>query len=235
MMLMLCCGFLFLTHFICHANPRKCSQYQNEDRCKKCEPGERMESRCTDSCPTLCVQCPSDYYMDEPSYEMVCKRCTQCSKEHMVYKVSCSKSTDAVCDCESGYKCNGMPCTTCEKIPTTAPPTTPAPTTTTTTTAPTTASSSTVTCTRKRNEHPISPSQDILWITLSLCCVCILLTCFILITRPTRACGWIMLASVGSFLGSKKTSANSSQCTEDEEVPMPVQEVCGHKLWEEEI
>ncbi|XP_060777964.1 tumor necrosis factor receptor superfamily member 8 isoform X3 [Neoarius graeffei] len=159
-MLMLCCGFLFLTHFICHANPRKCSQYQNEDRCKKCEPGERMESRCTDSCPTLCVQCPSDYYMDEPSYEMVCKRCTQCSKEHMVYKVSCSKSTDAVCDCESGYKCNGMPCTTCEKIPTTAPPTTPAPTTTTTTTAPTTASSSTVTCTRKRNEHPISPSQD---------------------------------------------------------------------------
>lgn len=47
----------------------------------------------------------------------------------MLYKVNCSKSSDAVCDCESGYRCNSRPCTDCVKIP-------PPPTTTITTTIP---------------------------------------------------------------------------------------------------
>ncbi|KAI5618176.1 tumor necrosis factor receptor superfamily member 4 [Silurus asotus] len=108
----------------------------------------------------------------------------------MVYNVSCSNSNDAVCDCESGYKCNDKSCTQCEKIPTPPPPTT-----TTTTTPP---ASNTTRTTTTSSVMPI-------------------------------------ILSHGSFWGSKKTSAESSQCTEDEEVPMPVQEVCGQKEWQEEV
>ncbi|KAF4088205.1 hypothetical protein AMELA_G00079680 [Ameiurus melas] len=230
MMLILWSGFLLLTHLLCHVNPQECdTKYQYKDDnvrcCKKCEPGYYMEKRCTKSSETLCKQCRSDYYMDEYSKELVCLRCSQCTKEHMVYKKNCSSTSDAVCDCESGYKCNSKPCTDCVKIPTTAPP---PPTTTTKTTT-------TVITNAKIYVQETTASQDTVWITLSLCCVCILLTCFILISRHTLPCGWIMLASTGSFGGSKKTSAESSQCTEDEEVPMPVQEVCGHKEWEEEV
>ncbi|KAG7336023.1 hypothetical protein KOW79_000716 [Hemibagrus wyckioides] len=94
---------------------------------------------------------------------------------------------------------------------------------------------SAVISTPKNSGQPLPFSQDTVWITLSLCCVCILLTCFILISRTTPAYGWIMLATAGCFWRSEKTSNESSQCTVDEEVPMPVQEVCGHKEWQEEV
>ncbi|XP_053486031.1 tumor necrosis factor receptor superfamily member 5 isoform X2 [Ictalurus furcatus] len=234
MMLILWC-FLLLTHFLCHVHPQECDtkwQYKDDNNvrcCKKCESGQHMVKRCTKSSETSCTKCRRDLYMDEYNKELECKRCSQCTKEHMVYKKNCSSISDAVCDCESGYKCNGKPCTDCVKIPTT--------TTTTTTTAPPSTPTTTTTTSKVITNviKETTASQDTVWITLSLCCVCILLTCFILISRHTPPCGWIMLASAGSFGGSKKTSAESSQCTEDEEVPMPVQEVCGHKEWEEEV
>ncbi|XP_053088134.1 tumor necrosis factor receptor superfamily member 19 isoform X2 [Pangasianodon hypophthalmus] len=229
-MLISWCCFLLLSHFLCHVHPKECNntyEYEGENIhcCKKCGPGERMDKRCTKDFDTKCKQCTPDFFMDEFSTEMECKRCSQCTKEHMVYKVNCSHSTDAVCGCENGYECPSNSCTDCVKIPTTTPRPTPTPSTTTITV---------ISKNVKKNEQQTIPSEDIVWITLSLCCVCILLTCFILISRHTTPCGWPMLASAGFFGGPKKTFGVSSQCTEDEEVPMPVQEVCGYKDWQEE-
>lgn len=44
-----------------------------------------------------------------------------------------------------------------------------------------------------------------------------------------------LIAFLDSFWWSKKHSAEPSPCTEDEKVPMPVQEVCGHKEWQGEV
>lgn len=45
------------------------------------------------------------------------------------------------------------------------------------------------------------PLPDNVWISVSLCfacvCVCVLFTCFLLISRHARPCGWIMSASIG--------------------------------------
>ncbi|KAM9487812.1 tumor necrosis factor receptor superfamily member 6 isoform 2-T2 [Clarias gariepinus] len=227
MNLILWCGFLLLAYFICNVHSQECgtNQYKfrenNEKCCQKCHPGEWMDKRCTANLDTVCRPCSPDFFMTEFSTEMECKRCTQCTKEYMVYKVNCSKATDALCDCESGYKCNDNKCTDCVKIPKTTPP----PTTTTKTSA--------IIVTTKMDKQ--SFTQDTVWITLSLCCVCILLTCFILISRHTPPCGWIMLASAGSFWGSRKSYSESSQCSEEEEVPMPVQEVSGHEEWQKKV
>ncbi|XP_053349657.1 tumor necrosis factor receptor superfamily member 26 isoform X1 [Clarias gariepinus] len=137
MNLILWCGFLLLAYFICNVHSQECgtNQYKfrenNEKCCQKCHPGERMDKRCTANRDTVCIPCSPDFFMTEFSTEMECKRCTQCTKEYMVYKVNCSKATDALCDCESGYKCNDNKCTDCVKIPKTTPP----PTTTTKTSA----------------------------------------------------------------------------------------------------
>ncbi|XP_047667723.1 tumor necrosis factor receptor superfamily member 8 isoform X4 [Tachysurus fulvidraco] len=239
MMLILWGGFL-LIHFFCHVHPQECDTYRQYPYtrdgfkcCMKCEPGQRMEKGCTKESETVCKPCSPDFYMDECSREMECKRCTQCTKENMVYKVNCSKISNAVCGCERGYQCSGNSCTDCEKIPEPTTPTTTSPTTTTPTTTTPTTTTPTVTSSTKKPQQTLS--QDIVWITLSLCCVCILLTCFILISRTTPAYGWIMLATAGCFWRSEKTSIESSQCTVDEEVPMPVQEMCGHKDWQEEV
>ncbi|XP_060726201.1 tumor necrosis factor receptor superfamily member 8 isoform X3 [Tachysurus vachellii] len=158
-MLILWCGFLLLIHFFCHVHPQECDtswQYKYKKDvlkcCMKCKPGERMEKGCTKDSETVCKPCNPDFYMDECSREMECKRCTQCTKEHMVYKVNCSKSSNAVCGCERGYQCSGNPCTDCEKIPA---PTTPTTTTTRTTTT-TSTSTSTVTSTTKKPQQTLS-------------------------------------------------------------------------------
>ncbi|XP_017328737.1 tumor necrosis factor receptor superfamily member 23 isoform X1 [Ictalurus punctatus] len=140
MMLILWC-FLLLTHFLCHVHPQECdTKFQYKDNnsvrcCKKCPLGQRMRTRCSNLSDTVCTSCRRDLYMDEYNQELECKRCSQCTKEHMVYKKNCSSVSDAVCDCESGYKCNSKPCTDCVKIPImTTTTTTPTTTTTTTTT-----------------------------------------------------------------------------------------------------
>ncbi|XP_058252238.1 tumor necrosis factor receptor superfamily member 1B isoform X2 [Hemibagrus wyckioides] len=166
-MLIFWCGFLLLTHFFCHGHPLECDTtkayiYKKDDTkcCKKCAPGERMEKGCTKDSETVCKPCSFDFYMDEFSREMECKRCTQCTKEHMVYNVTCSKSVDAVCGCESGYQCSDKSCTNCEKIPT-LPPTTRTTTTTikTTTTAAATMKSAVIS-TPKNSGQPLPFSQE---------------------------------------------------------------------------
>ncbi|XP_056090854.1 tumor necrosis factor receptor superfamily member 6 [Rhinichthys klamathensis goyatoka] len=144
--------------------------------------------------------------MDVYNDNFDCHHCTTCTNEHMKYKKNCTTTRDAVCTCDEGYRCSDSNCENCVKVQTYTPSPRPA----FTATAPHT--------------------QNNVWISVSLCfvcvCVCVLFTCFLLISRHARTCGWIMSASTG-FWSSKKSNSGSSQCTEEEEVPMPVQEVCG--------
>ncbi|XP_027005841.1 tumor necrosis factor receptor superfamily member 8 isoform X1 [Tachysurus fulvidraco] len=165
MMLILWGGFL-LIHFFCHVHPQECDTYRQYPYtrdgfkcCMKCEPGQRMEKGCTKESETVCKPCSPDFYMDECSREMECKRCTQCTKENMVYKVNCSKISNAVCGCERGYQCSGNSCTDCEKIPEPTTPTTTSPTTTTPTTTTPTTTTPTVTSSTKKPQQTLSQAE----------------------------------------------------------------------------
>ncbi|XP_072534867.1 tumor necrosis factor receptor superfamily member 6-like [Salminus brasiliensis] len=215
---------LLLTSFILLAELLNCNEKQYEWPntnpkwcCNRCKPGEHMMTRCTEGgVDTECVSCGDGYYMDEYNYELQCQPCTQCTRDNMELKHDCTKTRNTVCRCQVGFQCNNDQCEQCEKIPR------PSTTTITTTTA--------VTTSTKPKGHT-KPFQDSVWISLSLCCacVCILLTCFILISRHTPACGWAISAFTDSCFWNLKKSSDSSECTEEEEVSMPIQEVSGGK------
>ncbi|XP_017555986.1 tumor necrosis factor receptor superfamily member 6 [Pygocentrus nattereri] len=201
--------------------------------CNKCLPGEYLKERCEQNQNTRCGACGEGYYMDRYNFEMTCRLCTDCAKENMKYNQTCTKTRDAECECKSGYKCSGERCESCvddlaAKATTiiTTPIKPPLPTETRNTAV-------------TKNKPTFAPDKDNVWISLSLscACVCILLICFILISRRTPACGWALSSStVCCFWTAEKSSVESSQCTEEEEVPMPVQEVCGGKTeWQEEV
>ncbi|XP_026084808.1 tumor necrosis factor receptor superfamily member 4-like [Carassius auratus] len=183
------------------------TEYLDGNRCcKKCKPGELMMKKCEGKTETVCEPCGNGYFTDDYNINYQwCKHCTTCTRENMKYMKDCTVTSDANCTCEDGYRCSDSKCESCEKIQTT-----------TVTTPPST--------------KTISPTHDNVWISVSLCfacvCVCALLTCFLLISRHARPCGRIMSTSIG-LCSSDKSSLGSSQCTEEEEVPMPVQEVCG--------
>lgn len=169
--------------------------------CKKCAPGQFMEKRCIPGSPnTVCDTCNDGYFTDD--YNIMfhrCLQCTKCTKEHMKYEKNCTLTRDAVCTCVDGYRCNGSRCETCVEVKPPIP-------------------------------DANQATTDNVWISVSLCfacvCVCVLFTCFLLISRHAWPCKRIMSTSTGHWF-PQKSNSGSSECTEEEEVPMPVQEVCG--------
>ncbi|KAL7874306.1 hypothetical protein SRHO_G00052760 [Serrasalmus rhombeus] len=81
--------------------------------CNKCLPGEYLMVRCEQGQKTRCGACGEGYYMDRYNFEMTCRLCTDCAKENMKYKQTCTKTRDAECECKSGYKCSGEQCESC--------------------------------------------------------------------------------------------------------------------------
>lgn len=209
-----------------------------------------MEMRCDKISDTQCNTCGGGFFMDVHNENLKwCHHCTMCTKEHMKYEKNCSPKSDAVCTCDEGYRCSDSKCEMCVKVQKTT--TSPPPASIKNTPNQTTKSNAVCTCdegyecsdskmcvkvqTTTTSPPPASSkkaphTQDNVWISVSLCfacaCVCAVFTCFLLISRQARPCGWIMSASTGLW-SSKKSYSGSSQCTEEEEVPMPVQEVCG--------
>ncbi|XP_018593386.1 tumor necrosis factor receptor superfamily member 23 [Scleropages formosus] len=82
--------------------------------CKKCEPGERMEKRCTSpSAETRCKKCGQGYYSDSANTDQGCKQCYDCSMKYMAYVKNCTATSNSVCGCQQGYRCHSMPCVNC--------------------------------------------------------------------------------------------------------------------------
>ncbi|XP_066539198.1 tumor necrosis factor receptor superfamily member 1B [Hoplias malabaricus] len=229
-----CCALL-LTQFIFVTGTLVCDNDTHynwtgaRQCCKKCQPGEFMLQRCSEKDETQCKPCGTDYYIDYYNVERSCEMCSRCTKMNMIKIKECTSKSNTVCGCSNGYKCNNEQCDECvivQGVMTTASTTTT--TTTTTTTRVTQPSAQSV------NTNPIPDPIDSVWISLSLCCTCFLLTCFILISRHTPASGRTLSASNACcYWTTKKSSVDTSECTEEEEeeeeVPMPVQEMCGGK------
>ncbi|XP_051577133.1 tumor necrosis factor receptor superfamily member 6-like [Myxocyprinus asiaticus] len=193
------------------------TQYIHKDQCcQKCKPGQYMKMRCQPgSFDTQCGSCSNGYFTAGFNNDfMKCSECTKCSKEYMKYETNCTLTHDAVCTCHEGYRCSDSTCQTCVKVQTTA------------------------TTMTNRPPPPTTLPENGMWISVSLCfacvCLCALFTCFLLISRHARPCERIMPTST-CFSSSKKNDSGSSQCTEEEEVPMPVQEVCGKTEKLEEV
>ncbi|TRY94282.1 hypothetical protein DNTS_030370 [Danionella cerebrum] len=211
MLLSLLCVLLFASHILSFKPQAKCDErtqyFHNGQCCKKCKPGEFMEQPCVEgSTETTCRACGSGYFMNEFNDNLRwCRECTSCSKEHVMYK-TCNATSDAVCGCKEGYTCNDSKCQECEKV---ALP--PAP-----------------------SALPPAPQDNVwIWVSLSFASLSVLFTCFLLSSRYTQSCGRIMSASAGFW--SSTSNSGSSHSTEEEEVPMPVQEVCGKMEKLEEV
>ncbi|XP_052003681.1 tumor necrosis factor receptor superfamily member 23 isoform X2 [Xyrauchen texanus] len=213
---------LLSSHALSLVQSQNCNEkteyIENSQCCKKCKQGEMMSMRCKPGLhDTQCEPCHNGYFTDNfNNLYMRCFQCTKCTKEHMKYAKNCTLTHDAECKCDEGYQCRDAKCQMCVKIIQT--------TTTTTTTA--------TMITRP------TPPTDKVWILVSLCfacvCVCTLFICFLLISRHARPYDRIMSTST-CFRSSQKSDSCSSQCTEEEEVPMPVQEVCGKTEKLEEV
>ncbi|XP_036440434.1 tumor necrosis factor receptor superfamily member 5 isoform X3 [Colossoma macropomum] len=246
-MLIQWCCLLLLTPFLSLAKPLFCDgdteyEWPRTDPtmcCKKCPPGEYLTSRCTQERETQCEPCGDDYYTDTYNFQLTCFLCTDCTKENMKYNQTCTPTRNAVCDCKSGYICNSEQCGMCVEDPAARTQTTTITTTTIKPPLPTKTGKIRPMTTDTKTKVTSAPYKENVWISLSLscACVCILLTCFILISRHTPAGGWAMSSSpVCCFWNVSKSPVEFSQCTEEEEVPMPVQEVCGGKTeWQEEV
>ncbi|KAL1259162.1 hypothetical protein QQF64_009739 [Cirrhinus molitorella] len=245
-MLALLSVLLLSSHVLPLVQSLRCNErteYLGDNRCcKKCEPGQFIFQKCKPGgTETDCKTCGEGFYMDDYNGSGFCHYCAMCTKDHMRIKKSCTATSNTVCTCEEGYRCSDSNCQACEKIPTTTVSTTVPRQPERLTTLPrqperlsslphlperlTTLPRSATPFTKT-----IPTTNDNVWISVSLCyacvCVCVLLTCLILISRHARQCGWIMSASTG-LCRSNKSNSGSSQCTEEEEVPMPVQEMCG--------
>ncbi|XP_014007047.1 uncharacterized protein [Salmo salar] len=213
-----------------YAWPQSVSQWC----CDMCPPGQHMVGRCTgQNSPTQCANCTSGYYSDSYNFDRSCTSCDGCSMSELQYVSRCSTKQNDVCSCKPGYRCRGSgPCLDCEEIPSpNTPKLIPTPPI-----MPATASNHSVSgmhnhrskpVTKPGTGHSTKPNQDDskwLPVCVSAVCVCLLLTCLVAISKLKPVLRWI--GSTNSFWSPKKTTP-ANQSTADEEVPMPVQEVCG--------
>ncbi|XP_027024593.1 tumor necrosis factor receptor superfamily member 1B [Tachysurus fulvidraco] len=85
--------------------------------CSKCRPGTRKVSDCTGEKDTVCEVCPAGMYSGM-NYYPNCFTCSKCPEDKgMEYAKPCTRDSDAVCVCKSGWYCvlNDDPCTMCER------------------------------------------------------------------------------------------------------------------------
>ncbi|XP_043117690.1 CD27 antigen [Puntigrus tetrazona] len=209
-MLALLSVLLLSSHVLSLVQSKSCdeeTEYLNDNTCcKKCKPGEFVIEHCNQKKAVTCGQCTNGFFMDEYNNNFNwCHNCRTCTQNHMKYEKNCTSTHNAVCTCVEGYRCRDSACNECVK-------------------------NQTATVHSPDSALQLPATNDIVWISVSLCCacvcVCVLLTCFYLISRRARQCGWIMSTLPGLWHRDKNNS-RSSQCTEEEKVPMPVQEMCG--------
>ncbi|XP_066527486.1 tumor necrosis factor receptor superfamily member 1B isoform X2 [Hoplias malabaricus] len=87
--------------------------------CSKCRPGSRLESVCTPGKDTVCKECEEGTFSDAMSYHTNCFTCSECKSKGLTYSKPCTRSSNAVCECMSGYYCffyEGNGCSTCRLL-----------------------------------------------------------------------------------------------------------------------
>ncbi|XP_023282199.1 tumor necrosis factor receptor superfamily member 6-like [Seriola lalandi dorsalis] len=220
------CSLFFLSSVLSiHCNTTQYPWPMKEAKfcCKKCPPGQRMVRRSENSCDIKCTLCQGDRYIDSDNVDPSCSICTTCLKSNMEYKSRCNATHNAVCRCKDGYRCEDQSCTQCVPMPETTTPTLPPSTTTNMKYKSTTLPLSTTTSTPEAitSLAPHTPLRDTVWflVIIALLCIGIALA---LATKIKPFLHW--LTKHGYFLSEKQPL---SQCSVDEDVSKPVQEVCG--------
>ncbi|XP_072304634.1 tumor necrosis factor receptor superfamily member 14-like isoform X1 [Eucyclogobius newberryi] len=100
--------FLILIKFgmslTCHR-----AEYQiGQECCPMCPLGTRVNKHCTEFPSISCLPCDSGTYMNEPTGRTECFRCRICaSGSGLREKVSCSSTSNTLCEPEEGHFCKG--------------------------------------------------------------------------------------------------------------------------------
>ncbi|XP_056624690.1 tumor necrosis factor receptor superfamily member 6 [Triplophysa dalaica] len=85
--------------------------------CCLCPSGYRVISDCEDNIATQCEICQDGFFATHPNSEHTCHRCRDCDPERTKMEMtdSCSRNSDAVCECQENYYCDkGHLCRTCQ-------------------------------------------------------------------------------------------------------------------------
>ncbi|KAM4718289.1 tumor necrosis factor receptor superfamily member 11A [Anableps anableps] len=92
--------------------------------CKKCSPGQRVLSHCSESRDTICVNCSQDTYQPGWTRDMNCIKKKYCDPGKGFMKRNRENEDfkrEEQCECLSGFQCSLINCEFCEKIPTCRP------------------------------------------------------------------------------------------------------------------
>nr|XP_046227369.1 tumor necrosis factor receptor superfamily member 11A [Scatophagus argus] len=91
---------------------------RNSRCCKKCEPGFRVFSDCTDSHQTICVKCNRGEYQPGWTEEMLCLQQKICDPVKGFMERPENPVAEEPCRCLPGLQCYPINCEYCERIPT---------------------------------------------------------------------------------------------------------------------
>ncbi|CAN0306277.1 unnamed protein product [Lampetra fluviatilis] len=81
--------------------------------CMRCPPGESFVSDCTSNGNfPFCSHCEDGYYMDIPTQEQQCKKCSSCGANEEILS-PCNSTHDTTCDCKEGFQ-RSSSSSTCE-------------------------------------------------------------------------------------------------------------------------
>ncbi|XP_074478565.1 tumor necrosis factor receptor superfamily member 11A [Sebastes fasciatus] len=86
--------------------------------CKRCEPGFRVFSDCTDSQQTICVKCNRDEYQPGWTEKTRCLQQKFCDPGKGFMVQPQNPLAEELCRCSSGLQCYPINCEYCERIPT---------------------------------------------------------------------------------------------------------------------
>ncbi|KAG5835486.1 hypothetical protein ANANG_G00244510 [Anguilla anguilla] len=81
--------------------------------CQLCKPGNHLVRNCGPDPKTLCELCREGTYLSDPGLES-CRRCTQCTGVRTETQ-ACTRTSDTVCGCKTGYRCADAMCSSCSQ------------------------------------------------------------------------------------------------------------------------
>ncbi|XP_029385450.1 tumor necrosis factor receptor superfamily member 11A isoform X2 [Echeneis naucrates] len=110
---------LYAQHAVCKTLQCDETHYWKGSRCcKKCEPGFRVYSDCTDSSPTKCIKCNRDEYQPGWTDEKHCLQQKFCDPFKGFLERPENFVSEEPCRCLPHLQCYPINCEYCEKIPT---------------------------------------------------------------------------------------------------------------------
>ncbi|XP_061076301.1 tumor necrosis factor receptor superfamily member 9b [Conger conger] len=81
--------------------------------CEECKQGNRLVDKCGADPKKLCELCKEGTYISSPG-RSTCLSCTQCTGLYEV-KQPCSRISNTVCGCKTGYRCGDPKCSFCSQ------------------------------------------------------------------------------------------------------------------------